>query len=218
MKSPTMVEEKHLIAVPQSLKRTFLAIAHNHSGYQGISRTLSSLLEIAYCVDMSSDIARCNYCATCQATKALPNHPAPLQPVIASRPWELVAVDILKVPMSAHGNQYILVAQDYFSKWPFAQAIPNQKTERIVRILKDQVFTVVGPPCKLRSDQGRNFESNLFSDLYKAFNVTKSHTTPYHPMGDGLVERMNRSLLNLLRAFVQKSSDWENHLQLLMLN
>ena len=95
---------------------------------------------------------------------------------------------------------------------------PNQKTERIVRILKDQVFIVVGPPCKLCSDQGRNFESNLFSDLYKAFNVTKSHMTPYHPMGDGLVERMNRSLLNLLRAFAQKSSDWENHLQLLMLN
>jgi len=46
--------------------------------------------------------------------------------------------------------------------------------------------------------------------------VKKSHTTPYHPMGDGLVERMNRSLLNLLRAFAQKSSDWEDHLQLLM--
>ena len=40
--------------------------------------------------------------------------------------------------------------------------------------------------------------------------------TPYHPMGDGLVERMNYSLLNLLHAFVQKSSDWEDHLQLLM--
>ena len=119
-KSPTMVDEKYLIVVLQSLKKTFLAIAHNQSGHQGISHTLSSLLEIAYWVGMSSDVTRyCKYCATCQTTKALPNHPAPLWPVIASRPWELVAIDILiKVPMSAQGNQYILVMQDYFSKWP----------------------------------------------------------------------------------------------------
>ena len=85
-------------------------------------------------------------CSKCQFTKSLPAHPAPLQPIIASRPWELVAVDILKVPQSAQGNQYILVVQDYFSKWPFAQAMPDQKAERIVKILCDQVFTVVGPP------------------------------------------------------------------------
>ena len=217
VKSPSMAEEKYLIVVPQSLRKAFLTNAHDHSGHQGISHTLSSLSEIAYWVGMSSDVAHyCNHCSTCQTTKALPNHPAPLQPVIASRPWELIAVDILKVPMSARGNQYILVAQDYFSKWPFAQAMPDQKAERIVRILKDLVFTVVGPPCKLHSDQGRNFESHLLSNLCKAFKVTKSHTTPYHPMGDGLVERMNRSLLNLLRTFSQKSSDWEDHLQLLM--
>ena len=40
--------------------------------------------------------------------------------------------------------------------------------------------------------------------------------TPYHPMGDGLVERMNRSLLTLLRTHVEKDSQWEEHLQLLL--
>ena len=133
----------------------------------------------------------CSYCTKCQLTKSLPNQPAPLQPAIASRPWELVAVDILNVPMSHQGNQYILVAQDYFSKWPFAQVMPDQKAERIVRILCDQVFTLVGPPERLHSDQSRNFEGQILSDLCKAFQVTKSHTTPYRPQGDGLVERMN---------------------------
>jgi len=69
----------------------------------------------------------------------------------------MVAVDILKVLPSLQGNQYILVAQDYLSKWPFAMAMPDQKAERIIRILKDHIFTMVGPPERLHSDQGCNF-------------------------------------------------------------
>ena len=204
VKSPTMQEEKLLIVVPRSLQHQFLAIAHDKAGHQGTDRTFAQLSEIAYWVGISKDVTHyCSYCTKCQLTKSLPNQPAPLQPVIASRPWELVAVDILKVPMSHQGNQYILVAQDYFSKWSFVQAMPDQKADRIVRILRDQVFTLVGPPERLHSDQGRNFESQILGDLCKAFKVTKSHTTPYHPQGDGLVERMNRSVLNLLRTFVQ---------------
>ena len=118
--------------------------------------------------------------------------------------------------MSSRGNQYLLVIQDYFSKWPFAIPLPDQKAERIVQLLKDQVFTLVGPPHWLHSDQRRNFESYILSELCKAFSVTKSHTTPYHPVGDGLVECMNRSLLNLLCALVKTESDWEEHVQLLL--
>ena len=56
---------------------------------------------------------------------AHPVVPAPLQLVIASQPWELVAVDVLKVPISLQSSGYILVAQDYFSKCPFAVPIPH---------------------------------------------------------------------------------------------
>ena len=51
--------------------------------------------------------------------------------------------------MSAEGNQFILVIQDYFSKWSFARVLPDQKTERIVQILRDDVFALVGPPQRL---------------------------------------------------------------------
>ena len=124
----------------------------------------------------------------------------------------------LRVPTSAKGNQYLLVVQDYFSKWPFTQPMADQKAERIVQILRDNVFTVTEPPQKLHSDQGQNFESHILSDLCKAFGVKKSRTTPYHPMGDGLVERMNHSLLTLFRTYVEGENLWEKHLQLLFIN
>lgn len=215
--SPTMQEEKLLFVVPTSLQKQFLRRAHDESGHQGADRTMARLSETAYWIGMGKDVSSyCNRCFTCQRTKAPTTFPAPLQPVVASRPWELVAVDILKVPMSHQGKQYMLVVQDYFSKWPFAIPLSDQKADTIVRILKDQVFTLMGPPQRLHSDQGKSFESHILSELCRAFGVTKSHTTPYHPMGDGLVERMNRSILNLLRGLVEKEGDWEEHLQLLL--
>ena len=150
---------------------------------------------------MAKDVGRhCRNCVRCQVANAQATKSAPLQPVIASRPWEMVAVDILKVPPSLQGNQYILIAQDYFSKWPFAWPMADQKAERIVRILRDHVFTVVGPPEQLHSDQGCNFESHILTELCRAFHITKSRMTLYHPKGDGLVERMNRTL-SLLRTY-----------------
>ena len=210
-------DSKYLIVVPQSLHKHFLSIAHEASGHQGSDRTFSILSDSVYWVGMTRDVNHhCSHCFKCQVTKAPASKPAPLQPVITTRPWEMVAVDVLKVPASGIGKQYILVVQDYFSKLPFAFAMADQKANRIVQLLKDNVFALVGPPTKLHSDQGRNFESRILSDLCAAFGAKKSHTTPYHPMGDGPMERMNRSLLNLLRAYTDNRHDWEEHLQLLL--
>lgn len=63
--------------------------------------------------------------------------PVPMMNVSIGRPWEMLAVDILQVPMSMKGNQYLLVLHDYFAKWAEAIPMPDQKAERIVRILID---------------------------------------------------------------------------------
>ena len=44
-------------------------------------------------------------------------------------PWKRVAVGVIEVPMSSEGNQYILVIQDYFSKWMEAFPLPDQQTK-----------------------------------------------------------------------------------------
>jgi len=94
-----MAEEKLLIVVPGLLCKQFLTTAHDKAGHLGSDRTLSQLSQIAYWVGMVKDVIRhCSHCFKCQFNKSLPAHTAPLQPIISSRPWELVAIDILKVP------------------------------------------------------------------------------------------------------------------------
>ena len=79
----------------------------------------------------------------------------------------------------------------------------------------DQVFTKFGCPRELHSDQGANFESAIFQETCRLFGVRKTRTTSYHPRSDGMVERHNRTLQDmLLKCVNDRQDDWDQCLQL----
>ena len=105
---------------------------------------------------------------------------------------------------SQGGNNYILVIADYFTRWTEAYPIPNQEATTIARKLTDELFFRYSVPEQLHSDQGCQFESELIAEVRKLLKVSKFRTTPYHPQSDGLVERYNRTLLNMLSTSATK--------------
>jgi len=127
------------------------------------------------------------------------------------KPWQMVAVDILEVPVSFNKNRNLFVIQDYLSKWADAIPISNQTADQITKELV-KVFSNYGMPDILHSDQGRNFESCILRKTLEAFGVQKSQTTTYHPQGDGMVKRFNCSLLQMLRSYVCDHAEWEQYL------
>ena len=202
--------------LPKSLQRQALQQCHDSpvAGHQGFNKTLELLRKEAYWVNMISDVeSYCRQCQKCQQSKLPSPSRAPLTSTPIGKPWQMVAVDILSVPVSANGNKCLLVVQDYFTKWADAIPLPNQKAITITKALVN-LFATMGIPQIVHSDQGQNFESAVLKQTLDAFGIRKSHTTAYHPQGDGLVERFNRSLLQLLRTYVDKEFDWEQHLPL----
>ena len=58
---------------------------------------------------------------------------------------------------------------------------------------------------------GAQFESRLVKEMCSMLNINKTHTTPYHPQSDGLVERANRTIQNILTtATNSQGGDWES--------
>ena len=140
------------------------------------------------------------------------NTTAKLVVVVSTYPMDLVCMDFLSLEMSAGGYEHILVITDHFTR--YAQAIPsrNQTAETTATLLFDNFVCHYRFRARLHSDQGRNFESEVIKELCTIANVDKSMTTPYHPMGDGLPERFNQTLLNMLGTLEEeKKSDWKTY-------
>ena len=132
---------------------------------------------------------------------------------------ERIAIDILgPLPQSSSGNKYIMIVMDYFTKWAEAYAIPNQEAETVANKLVHEFFSRFGVVRQLHTDQGRNFESKLFQQMCVLLDIDKTRTTAFHPQSDGLVERFNRTLENMLSLYVaDNQKDWDQYLQLLMM-
>ena len=120
---------------------------------------------------------------------------------MSGAPMDRIATDILgELPVTEDGNKYILVVSDYFSKWTECFPMPNMEAATVARIIVEQVIARFGVPYTIHSDQGAQYESQLFSQMCQLLGIKKTRTTPYHPKSDGMVERFNKTLASMLRA------------------
>ena len=204
--------------VPESLRHSFFKALHAAplGAHQGINRTLLLLQQRYFWPDMLSDIKLwCSQCHTCMKTKRLPiNLKAPLQQQISGAPFERVAVDLMgPFERTKNDNLYIAVFQDYFTKWVIAEPLKDKTAMGVADLFYTKWIALYGCPLVLHSDRGGEFKAEIISRLCDVLRVTKTYTSPYRPESDGMLERSNRTLQAMLRAFVNEArDDWDDHL------
>ena len=115
--------------------------------------------------------------------------------MVCGAPWVRVAIYITgKHPKSRNGYEYILTVMDYFTKSAKAYHIRDHKATAVARVLLENCFMRLGMPEEIISDQGAEFEGELFTELCKCLNVSKLRTSSYRPSTNGMVERYHRTL------------------------
>ena len=161
--------------------------------------------------DVVNHCASCPQCAIVNGTGRV-NRP-PLHPIPVQRPFQIIGVDIMDLPLTTSGNRHIVVFQDFLTKWSLAFPVPDQKAIRLVKLLTQDVIPWFGVPETLLSDRGTNLLSHVMLDVCKKLGVHKLNTTAYHPQCDGMVEQFNRTLKTALRKHATTyGCQWDQYL------
>jgi len=215
-------DDRTRLAVPTTLRYRLFEMAHAGplAAHFGSHKTATQLRNHYFWIGLHRDVAEwCRQCPQCAQSKGPPLRPhGKLNKIPVRAPLDLVTMDILSgLPTASDGSKYILVLVDAFTKWVEAYPLPDQEASTCMDAAYAGFFARFGLPLQLHSDQGCNFESTLVKELCALAGVHKTRTTPFHPRSDGLTERANRTILQMLRTTTtDHPQDWPRRLPALL--
>ena len=125
-----------------------------------------------------------------------------------TKPLDLIHSDIcdLKFIQTKGGNKYFITFVNDNTKYCYVYLIRN-KDKAIEKFIlyKNEVENQLNKKIKvLRSDRGGEHDSP-FVNIYAQHGIIHETTTPYSPLSNGVVERRNRTLKEMMNAMLISS-------------
>ena len=199
--------EQFQLVLPITYRSTVMNGAHNYVGHPGRDRTLSILKDRFYWPKISTDVEQwISKCDRCIKWKSPTDIRAPM----------VIRIDLhglsnfrdvqrwVSVHLSCNGPLHKICSRHAYQLRTAKTTATAFFTEFVVHY---------GLPKRIHSDQGANFESELFKHLCQMTGMVKSRTSPYRPSGNGICERFNRSLLGMLGTLdPEQKVDWKSHI------
>ena len=102
----------------------------------------------------------------------------------------------------SYGNQFILVAVDYVSKW--VKVVPTRMNDSqvVIKFLRENIISRFGAPCAITSDNGSHFYNRAFETLMQKYSISHKLSTAYHLQTNGQVEVTNRQIKLILEKTI----------------
>lgn len=201
--------------VPEPMRKKIFTQLHNLS-HPGAKATIKLISDRFIWPGFAKDCRRwCQTCVACQRSKVTRHVQSP--PGHFSSPTSRlkhVHIDIIGPMPPCSGYQYCLTAVDRYTRWPEAWPMSGITAEEVARTFVAGWISRYGVPAVITSDQGRQFESDLFRRLTDLWGTKRIRTTSYHPCANGLVERMHRQLKTSLMCH---DASWLSALPLVLL-
>jgi hypothetical protein len=208
------------IVIPESGIEQVFMMCHDDmgGGHLGFKKTWPKVRDRFYWKTMYRDtylwVKSCTPCAKRKSPEPARSNLKPIN--VAEEPWDMAGVDILgPLRETVNGNKYIVVFTDYLTRWPEAFAIKNREAKTIAKVFVNEIVSRHSAPKILLSDQGAEFMSNMVDSICEYLVVKKINTTAYHPACNGLTERMNATLCQILSNYTEENqTDWDEFIQI----
>ncbi|HBK82804.1 MAG TPA: hypothetical protein DDZ41_04280, partial [Flavobacterium sp.] len=203
--------------LPQSFRKEIFSLLHGLS-HPGVKASRNAIKLRYFWPNMNFDIGNwVKNCLACQKAKVNRHTKTPFGEFkIPDGRFEHIHMDLVGPLPPSDNCQYILTIIDRYTRWPEAYPLPDMKTTTVVQAFVDHYVSRFGIPLRITTDQGSQFESNLFSELNRIFGSQRIRTTSYHPQSNGLVERFHRHLKAALYAR-QNTTNWRFELPFILL-
>ena len=200
------------IVVPVSLRQRMFNIIHETHGL-GIVKTKQNMRTKTWWPGVDKFIEdQIKSCVLCSAMEPDNQHP-PLKMTPVPNVWENLNIDICG-PLPDGWSLFAIV--DQASRWPHIYTTKATDTTTIVSKLTN-LFSIMGKPVQLISDNGPQFRSLEFQNFCREWNVEHRLCTPYHPQSNGEVERLFRTVKKVINTSFALGVDWQIPLEKFLL-
>ena len=209
--------------VPKSLINTALSIVHdnNYFAHPGAERTYHQARQFLYWKNMESDIKQyIKNCKKCHEYKGkVPSPEKVLSYPVPNKPFERVHIDLLtNFSESNRSHKHLLVIVDALTRYSVLIPLRTKTGDECASQFYNEFICRYGLPEQIITDSGREFNNSFYAQLCKIYSIKKVNTAIYHPSSNGVVERLNRKILEILRSTIGGTdTNWDVNLNAVQL-
>jgi transposase InsO family protein len=209
---------RHRLVVPRNLQKNVMELYHDTRGHPGSIRTRDTIFLHYWWPQMTKEIdTHCKSCIACARRKSkgatgavdIQHYNAP------DTPWARTHMDLTgPIHTSKTGYNYILVVKDALTRYVETVPLKTKTKEEIAEALVKEIICRYGGFRHLISDNGKEFDNKLMTQITHLLGIKHTTTTPYNPRANGLAENHMRILKDSLSMYCQENQDdWDTHLR-----
>ncbi|XP_014663369.1 PREDICTED: uncharacterized protein K02A2.6-like [Priapulus caudatus] len=180
------------VIVPQSMRTDILQ--QLHSGHQGIEKMRLLARQSVYWPNINRNIDELvRKCKQCQEHIPQQRREPLLPHEIPITPWTKIGIDLFELDRV----QYLIMVY-YHSKFPVVHRLASTTSAGVANAITG-IFSLLGSPTEVMSDNGPQFVGAAFQQMCKEWGITHTTSSPRYPQSNGLVERMVQTVKGIIR-------------------